>query len=356
MNINSQQQDSGEEKGYMVKMLLSPLRKYLDDDNYTEVLVNQPQEVWLKGHEGWKRDICSDLTEDTMVTLTRAVAAFNKTKESALNYLTLPDGERCTIIKSPACFHGYFGLLIRKYVEVSLTIDDYIKQGAFETTQNTSFNILDRPKIEEYLSRNDEMRITKEDACLLTYLDERNFKDFLLNAVLFKKNIVVSGATNSGKTTLMRAIIEFVPTNERIITLEDVHELKLERFPNKLPLIFGRGEGQISAQQLLEACMRATPDRIFLAELRGVETWDYMQSLNTGHPGSVTSVHSSSSFRAYMRIATLANQSAEGRALGFDVIKDEVYNTIDIVIHMENRKITQIFFDPIFILKRINQN
>lgn len=175
-------------------------------------------------------------------------------------------------------------------------------------------------------------------------------------AIKHKKNIVISGATGSGKTTFMRALIESVDRSERIITMEDVNELKLESFPNKLPLIFGRGEGRINPQQLLEACMRATPDRIFLAELRGYETWHYLMSLNTGHPGSITSVHSGTAYRAFQRIATLAMQSEDARSLGFEVIRNEVYTTIDIVVQMHNRKVTEIFFDPIYVANLKNQN
>ncbi|MED5747919.1 ATPase, T2SS/T4P/T4SS family, partial [Enterobacter hormaechei] len=126
------------------------------------------------------------------------------------------------------------------------------------------------------------LRIDEDDAELLGLLYHKNYERFFERAIELQKNIVISGATASGKTTFMRAVLEYMHKDTRILTIEDVHELKLENFDNKLPLIFGRGEGQLTSQQLLEACMRATPQRILLAELRGVETWDYLQSLNTG--------------------------------------------------------------------------
>ena len=345
-----------DDKGYMVNMLLTPLKKYTDDEQYSEIMINKPGEVCVNGIFGTEIISESEITEKLLDDLTRAIAVYNKTKEGIINYFVLPDGNRCTVIKNPASFNGYYGFIIRKFMAVEKTIEEIIEQGAFENTKNAAVHVLDENSITNFSQNNNGLKLDGDDELLLRLLLKKDYKEFLKNAVLMNKNIVFSGATASGKTTIMRSIIEFIPKHERIITIEDVHELKMDNFPNKLPLIFGRGEGQISSQQLLEACMRATPDRILLAELRGVETWDYLQSLNTGHPGSITSVHASSAFRAFMRIATLANQSAEGRALGFEVIKDVVYNTIDIVIQMKRRKVTEIFFDPLFIMKRLNQN
>lgn len=344
------------DNGYMVRKLLTPISHFLKDNDVTEIMVNKPGVAYLKTTKGDRREEVPDFTESNMNELLRSIAVFNQTKESSLNYFILPDGERCTVIRPPAAFNGYYGFIIRKFLSISMTLQDYLKQGAFENTKNASFHIMSPELIEKHLHHEDGLRIDEDDAELLSLLYYKKYEFFFKRAIELQKNIVISGATASGKTTFMRAVLEYMDRGTRILTIEDVHELKLESFDNKLPLIFGRGEGQLTSQQLLEACMRATPDRILLAELRGVETWDYLQSLNTGHPGSVTSVHAGSSYRAFMRISTLANQSEEGRALGFDVIKETVFSTIDIVVQLKHRKVTEIFYDPVFVLKKLTQS
>lgn len=345
-----------EEEAGVLYALIKSFKTAMDDSDVTEIMFNIPGEYWTKGVRGTQRVICPEIDAAKMKSLNRSIAVFNKSKEQALSYFQMPGGERCTIITPPACMPGYMGLIIRKFIEKSFSIDDVIAQNAFSNVQNTSFNILTDEDILSRKERRDSERLEDIDARLLMLLNKREYKQFFELAIKHKKNIVISGATGSGKTTFMRALIECVDRSERIITMEDVHELKLESFPNKLPLIFGRGEGRISPQQLLEACMRATPDRIFLAELRGIETWHYLMSLNTGHPGSITSVHSGSAWRAFMRISTLAMQSEDARSLGFDVVRNEVFTTIDIVVQMADRKITEIFYDPIYIAQLKNQN
>lgn len=347
---------STNDSGYMVRKLLTPISHYLKDDDVTEIIFNKPGVAYLKTTKGDRREDVPDLTESNMNELLRSIAVYNQTKESSLNYFILPDGERCTVIRSPAAFKGYYGFIIRKFMSISKTLPQYVEDGAFENTKNASFHIMTPELIEKHLHHTDGLRIDEDDAELLGLLYHKRYECFFERAIALQKNIVISGATASGKTTFMRAVLEYMHKDTRILTIEDVHELKLENFDNKLPLIFGRGEGQLTSQQLLEACMRATPERILLAELRGVETWDYLQSLNTGHPGSVTSVHAGSAYKAFMRISTLANQSEEGRALGFDVIKETVFSTIDIVVQLKHRKVTEIFYDPVFVLKKLTQN
>lgn len=342
--------------GYMVKVTTEIFASFLNDPAVTEIMVNKPGQLFTKGLKGDQEHLVPELTFEKLEIMSRTISVFNKTKEGILNYFTLPDGERCTIIRPPAAYQGLYGFIIRKFLPVSLTLEEIRSQGGFDLIKNTSFHKLNETEIDSYLVNNDGLRISEDEATLLRYLHNKEYEKFFECAVQSHKNIVISGATNSGKTTFMRAILEYIDKSERIITIQDVEELKLDNFPNKLHLIFGRGEGQMRSQQLLEACMRATPDRILLAELRGIETWDYLQSLNTGHPGSITSVHASSAYRAFMRISTLANQSEEGRAIGFSAIKETVFNTIDIVIQIKNRKLTEIFYDPVFQLKKLNQN
>ena len=127
-----------------------------------------------------------------------------------------------------------------------------------------------------------------------------------------RKNILVSGPTGSGKTTLTKALIREIPPDERLITIEDAKELVLDRHPNHVRLFYSKddqGLARVTPKQLLESCLRMKPDRILLAELRGEEAFDYLRNVNSGHPGSITSVHAASAELAFEQLVLLVKQS-----------------------------------------------
>ncbi len=131
------------------------------------------------------------------------------------------------------------------------------------------------------------------------------------------------------------------------MTIEDVHELALPNHPNRVHLMFGDGPGRVTAEACLAACMRLSPDRIFLAELRGSEAWEYVQSVNTGHPGSVTTTHANGAVQAFERIASLIKNSETGRSMEVSEIRRVLYATLDVVLFMTERCVTEIYFDPL---------
>jgi len=178
---------------------------------------------------------------------------------------------------------------------------------------------------------------------------ERRWADFCRAAVLHHRNVIIAGKTESGKTTLARALVAEVPAIERIITIEDVHEMELPSHPNRVPLLFGTGDCRATADACLASCMRLTPDRIFLAELRGSEAWEYVMSLNTGHPGSVTTTHANSATHTVERVATLIKNSEVGRSLELSEVRRVLHTTLDVILFMENRRVRQVFYDPIFV-------
>lgn len=335
--------------GDFLLQLLLPIRDSLDDEDVTEIIFNKPNGYWVKTSSGDKYISCPAMDEKQLTKIARATSVYNGSKDEPLSYFQLPTGERCTFLKEDVCLQGYYGFLIRKHTEKTIPLQAMVDGGTFSDTKNVSFNILSDDEICSRLKRSDGSRLSDIDAELLHLINQKQWYDFLRLAIRSGKNIVVSGQTASGKTTLTRSIIDCIDKNERIITLEDVHELLLDGFVNVFPMIFGRTEGRYSATTLLEAIQRATPDRVFFAELRGVEAWAYLNLLNTGVRGSITSTHSGSAFRSFMRIATLAIQAEEARALGFDVVKREVFTSIDIVLQMHKRKVTEVFFDPVYV-------
>src|ERR1700685_2282399 len=154
-------------------------------------------------------------------------------------------------------------------------------------------------------------------------------------AVRSRKNIVVSGPTGSGKTTWTKALIREIPTSERLITIEDAKELNLDRHPNHVRLFYSKddqGLARVSPKQLLECCLRMTPYRILLAEVRGEEPFDYLRNVNSGHPGSITSIHAPSAELAFEQLVLLVKQSRAGQELAREDIKSLLYLLVDVVI------------------------
>ena len=170
---------------------------------------------------------------------------------------------------------------------------------------------------------------------LLRLLASSEYEAFMRLAVRSRKNILVSGPTGSGKTTWTKALIREIPSDERLVTIEDAKELVLDRHPNHVRLFYSKddqGLARVTPKQLLESCLRMKPDRILLAELRAEEAFDYLRNVNSGHPGSITSIHATSAELAFEQLVLLVKQNPGGRELARSDIKSLLYLLIDVVI------------------------
>ena len=165
-------------------------------------------------------------------------------------------------------------------------------------------------------------------------------------------NRLLIAAAGSGKTTFMRSLVREIPEYERIITIEDVHELSVSQ-PNHLHLMMGDGKGRLPPQDALKACMRLSPDRILLAEIRGNEAYEYLNSLNTGHSGGMTTVHSNGALASFDRVATLIKNSEVGRGIDLSSIMMSLNTSIEVILFFKYRKLTEVYFDP---LRSIDKN
>ena len=188
---------------------------------------------------------------------------------------------------------------------------------------------------------------------LLALLQRCDFEAFMRLAVRSRKNIVVSGPTGSGKTTWTKALIREIPSDERLVTIEDAKELVLDRHPNHVRLFYSKddqGVARVTPKQLLESCLRMKPDRILLAELRAEEAFDYLRNVNSGHPGSITSVHATSAELAFEQLMLLVKQNQGGRELARSDIKSLLYLLVDVVIQFgverHERFIKEIWYQP----------
>lgn len=332
-----------------VNLMLKPLKPILDNPDVTEITINKPKEIWVKGFDGWQRQDIDVLDSSKISSLITAVYAYNNIKEGAIGSLLMPDGSRCQILRFPATVDGQVSFTIRKHSLVSFTLDELEEQGAFDDYEDVSFN-----KTVNDSHKTGFGAITAKEQELIELKQQGRIVEFLAKCVHYHKNIVIAGKTGSGKTTFAKALINEIPTDERIVTIEDVHELHLPNHPNKLHLMFGSAEGRVSSFECLMACMRISPDRILLAELRGSETWEYLMSLNTGHPGGITTVHANGAIHTFDRIANLVKSSEIGRTIDLEAIRTTLYSIIDVVLYFDRRKLKEVFYDPIYMKEFLN--
>ena len=321
------------DRSLAVRTFLGPLQPYLDDPAITELAIVRPHSLFARTAGHWVPHTCTALTPATLAALINALIVFNGLGTAPIVSAILPDGQRCQIVQPPACLDGSVAINIRKHALAALSLEELHAQGALA---------------EVTLSENDydANGLSHEDAFLLKLKQSGDITAFLHEAVQRRRNIVVAGATGSGKTTFARSRIARVRGDERLITIEDVHELALPDHANRVHLMFGSGSGRVSATDCIGACMRLSPDRIFLTELRGPETWDYLAALNTGHPGSVTTTHANSAADAFDRLAVLIKQSPSGGRLDLATIQHFLAHTVDVVVFLEHFRLKQLWFVP----------
>ncbi|MDR3298711.1 MAG: Flp pilus assembly complex ATPase component TadA [Candidatus Accumulibacter sp.] len=163
---------------------------------------------------------------------------------------------------------------------------------------------------------------------MVALAQKADFVRFFELAVEHHLNVVTVGGTGSGKTTFSKCLIDLYPTHRRLFTIEDAHELTTPKHPNSVHLFFSP---TISAKSVMASCMRMKPDHIFITELRGDESWDYLMALKSGHSGSVISIHANDCRGALYKIGSYIKQSEVGKTLDFAYIMQEVMTTIDVV-------------------------
>jgi type IV secretion system protein VirB11 len=319
-------------------LTLRALRPLLGNPNVTEVCINRPGEVFVETHSGWRHESLSFADFNWCRRLAKLVA--NSTRQrvdetSPLLSASLPSGERVQIVLPPVTTAETVAITIRRPAAEVWSIEDLAQRGIFRATQLAG-DVLDETERE-----------------LLRMLGAHDYTSFMRLAVRCRKNILVSGPTGSGKTTWTKALIREIPADERLITIEDAKELVLDRHPNHVRLFYSKddqGLARASPKQLLECCLRMKPDRILLAELRSEEAFDYLRNVNSGHPGSITSVHATSAELAFEQLVLLVKQSPGGRELARQDIKSLLYLLVDVVIQFgverHQRYIKEIWYGP----------
>lgn len=299
---------------------LAPIAPLLEREDVTDLYINRPGEVWVETLGGKiERHEVGGLDTAVLSRLVSQIAAFSHqgvNREHPLLSAVLPDGSRIQVIAPPAT-RGPLALAIRRHVAADLSLDDYVSSGAFDEARQRA-----EPCRETSISELHTLR--KGDD--LAYL--------LRSAVRARRNILVSGGTSTGKTTFLNALIREIPPDERLITIEDTPELQV-RHANQVGLLAARGqlgEAQVTADDLVTASLRMRPDRIILGELRGPEAFAFLRAINTGHPGSMTTVHADNPSGAIEQIALLILQG--GTRLGRQDVLDYVKGSIGVFVQL----------------------
>lgn len=316
---------------------LEPLAALFAEDGIQEISINKPGEAWVEKFGDMRYEALPMLTHAHLQQLAHLVAQSTSqmiSEEKPLLSATLPGGYRIQVVFPPACADGGIAMSIRKQSTQQWSLDDYERMGAFQKTKTTK--TIAEPKDEE----------------LAALYASGDVKAFIHKAVLYKKNIIVSGGTSTGKTTFMNAALQSIPTTERIITVEDAREVTLPLIPNCVHLLSskgGQGRAKVDTQMLIEACLRLRPDRIIVGELRGSEAFSYLRAINTGHPGSIASLHADTPALAIEQLILMIMQAGIG--ITREQIKQYVEDVIHVIIQLKrgekgHRFVSEIYYRP----------
>lgn len=313
---------------------LTPFKNIFAEDGVNELMINKPGEAWVEKRGDFRLEKMDTVDLDHLMGLGRLVAQSTEqtvSEEKPLLSATLPNGYRIQVVFPPACEVGSVAMAIRKGSSLTLNLDDYQKMGAFDTTATT-----------ETVDPNTDI--------LKDYLKNRRIAEFLKHSIKVKKNIVISGGTSTGKTTFTNAALLAIPNEERLITVEDAREISLPHHQNRVHLLAskgGQGRAKVTTQDLIEACLRLRPDRIIVGELRGAEAFSFLRAINTGHPGSISTLHADTPAMALEQLKLMVMQA--GLGMPPEEVKKYIKAVVDIVVQLKRgsggkRYISEIYY------------
>jgi pilus assembly protein CpaF len=278
-----------------------PIEEFLRDKEVTEIMVNNPSTIFVEKFGKIQKTQKVFIDENHLLRIIdKIVSKIGRRVDEASPYVDarLPDGSRVNIIISPLALNGPV-MTIRKFSADPFTVDDLIQMGTCS----------------------------------------RKLSDFMKACVKGRINILISGGTGTGKTTLLNVVSSFIPNDERIITIEDAAELQLNqthviRLESRPPNI--EGKGAVVIRDLVRNALRMRPDRIVVGEVRGGEALDMLQAMNTGHDGSLSTVHANSPRDVLSRLETMVLMA--GVELPVKAIREQISSAINLIIHMSRLK------------------
>ena len=293
-----------EQWALIVKQVYSAIRGFglldaiMADDDITEVMINGPEDIFIEKKGCLQKLDQSFESESRLEDIVQKIVGLAGREVNQANPIVdtrLPDGSRVNVVLPPIARNGAT-VTIRKFSKTPMTIEQLIKFGSI--TQDIA-NVLEK----------------------------------LIRA---KYNIFICGGTGSGKTTFLNALSNYIPKEERVITIEDSAELQIVGIDNLVSLetrnANASGAGQITIRDLIKSSLRMRPERIVVGEVRGAEALDMLQAMNTGHDGSLSTGHANSTKDMLSRLETMVLQGAEG--LPLEAVRQQIASAIDIIIHL----------------------
>jgi type IV secretion system protein VirB11 len=305
-----------------LRHLLQPFEPFLADPTI-EIVVNRPNEIGVETPSGWtwhEADLSYEHCEAIGI-----LAAFQNGQDlsqvTPIVTATIPDGQRIHVNRPNATLPGIVSINIRQPSSYVPTLPRLADTGMFEPAQEAVIA--------------PELAVEGIDAGLAAKLTK---------AVLERKNILLAGAVNTGKTTLAQALIAAIPMTERLITVEDTAEWNRISHRNRVALFYSKdnqGVSQLRSEQLLEGSLRMRPDRVLMGELRDGAAWTYLRGIVAGHPGCITTLHANSAEGAFNALRLMMRQHPEGKTMPDDVIEGMLREQIDIVVHLRRSPTTK---------------
>ena len=289
---------------------LGPLQPLIDDRSVTEIMINGPDHVFIERNgKLFESNLKFESRKQLEDIIQKIVSRVNRTVDTSnpICDARLEDGSRVNVVLNPIAIEGPV-VTIRKFPEKVIQFEDLISWGAISTEA----------------------------------------AEFLQTCVKAKYNIFVSGGTGSGKTTFLNALSNFIPADERIITIEDSAELQIKTVPNIVRMetrnANSEGKGEVNIRDLIRSSLRMRPERIIVGEVRGAEALDMLQAMNTGHDGSLSTGHANSPADMLSRLETMVLTGAD---FPMDAIRQQIGAAIDIIVHLsrmsdKSRKVTEI--------------
>ncbi len=292
-----------------------PLQRLMMDPGVTEIMVNGPREVWVERDGRLERRTDVSFLDEAHILhhIERIVARLGRRIDESNPWVDarMPNGDRVNAIIPPLSLNGPV-LTIRRFRSVPFTLDNLVQNGSLST----------------------------------------DMAEFLAGCIKARLNILVAGGTGSGKTTLLNALGAFIPHHERLVIVEDSAELQIHRLhPHVIRLETRRanveGKGEVTIRQLVRNALRMRPDRIIVGEVRGAEALDMIQAMNTGHEGSLTTVHANSPEESLFRLETMMKWAEGAADLPLEAIRAQIAGALDIILYLSrlpdgSRKVTHI--------------
>jgi type IV secretion system protein VirB11 len=309
---------------------------YFARPNVTEICINRPKEIWVEQDGKFLRFDDDKLTENFLWQFAQLVAEANDreiSREHPTLSSSLPNGLRIQFVIAPACGRDSFICAIRQKAVRQTTLSQYFVDKS---------HVIKQADLQYSLS--------PEEETLLRVYHQQDHETFLRLAVLHKKNIIVSGGTSTGKTTFLNALLQHVPLEERLITIETDREVSSPH-PNAVHLLAaeeGKSVANITMLGLLKASLRLRPDRILVSELRAEEAFPYLRAINSGHPGSITTIHADSPLTCFDQLAFMVMQGGSGLSRQELIVYAK--SIINIIVQLKRapegeRYISEIYFD-----------